>query len=60
MLILDLLERALAAVRPVACFAAGYALADEFDLISAEPDLPTAFFPEQGTAQAGVLRVGPS
>ena len=49
MLILDLLDRALAAARPAACFAAGYALAEQFDLISAEPDLPTAFFPEQGT-----------
>lgn len=53
-LILDLLDRALAAVRPAACFAAGYALAEQFDLITAEPDLPTAFFPEQGTAQAGL------
>ena len=53
MLILDVLDRALAAERPAACFAAGYALAGQFDLISAEPDLPTAFFPEHGTARAG-------
>ena len=50
-LVLDLLDRALAAARPAACFAAGYALADRFDLVGAEPDLPTAFFPEQGTAR---------
>ena len=50
MLVLDLLDRALAAARPAASFAAGYALAERFDLVGAEPDLPTAFFPEQGTA----------
>jgi hypothetical protein len=58
MLILDLVDRALAAVRPAACFAAGYAPAEHFDLLSAEPDLPTAFFPEQGTAEVGVLAGG--
>ena len=58
MLVLDLLDRALAAARPAACFAAGYALAEQFDLISAEPDLPTAFFPEQGTAQASAFLGG--
>jgi serine protease len=58
MLILDLRDRALAAVRPAACFAAGYALAERFDLIGAEPDLPTAFFPEQDTGQFGVLLGG--
>ena len=52
MLVLDLLDRALAAARPAACFAAGYALADRFDLVGAEPDLPTAFFPEQGPLPA--------
>ena len=46
-LVLDLLDRALASARPAACFAAGYALADRFDLVGAEPDLPTVFFPEQ-------------
>ena len=51
-LVLDLLDRALAAARPAACFAAGYALADRFDLVGAEPDLPTAFFPEQGALPA--------
>lgn len=45
-LVLDLLDRVLAAERPAACFAAGYALAERFDLVGAEPDLPTAFFPE--------------
>jgi hypothetical protein len=58
MLILDLLDRALAAARPAACFAAGYALAEQFDLIGAEPDLPTAFFREQGTAPPDVLAGG--
>ena len=52
-LILDLMDRALAAQRSAACFAAGYALAEQFDLVGAEPDLPTAFFPEQGTSEAG-------
>jgi len=51
-LVLDLLDRALAAARPAACFAAGYALADQFDLVGAEPDLPTVFFPEQRLPQA--------
>ncbi len=54
-LVLDLLDRALAAARPAACFAAGYALADRFDLVGAEPDLPTAFFPEQGPSEVAVL-----
>ena len=51
-LVLDLLDRALASARPAACFAAGYALADQFDLVGAEPDLPTVFFPEQRLPQA--------
>ncbi len=51
-LVLDLLDRALASARPAACFAAGYALADRFDLVGAEPDLPTVFFPEQRPPQA--------
>lgn len=51
-LVLDLLDRALASARPAACFAAGYALADRFDLVGAEPDLPTVFFPEQRLPQA--------
>ena len=55
-LVLDLLDRALAATRPSACFAAGYALADRFDLIGAEPDLPTDFFPEDSPPQAGAFR----
>ena len=58
MLILDLLDRALSGGAPAACFAAAYALAEQFDLVSAEPDLPTGFFPEQGTAQAAVLSGG--
>jgi hypothetical protein len=51
-LVLDLLNRALAPARPAACFAAGYALADRFDLAGAEPDLPTALFPEQRQPEA--------
>ena len=51
-LVLDLRDRALASARPAACFAAGYALADRFDLVGAEPDLPTVFFPEQRLPQA--------
>ena len=58
MLVLDLLDRALAAARPAACFAAGYALAEQFDLVGAEPDLPTAFFPEQGAAPADAFSGG--
>ena len=56
MLVLELLDRALPAARPAACFAAGYALADRFDLVGAEPDLPTALFPEQRRPEAvGIL-----
>ena len=55
MLVLDLLDRVLDATRPAACFAAGYALAEQFDLVGAEPDLPTAFFPEQGAHPSDVL-----
>jgi len=51
-LVLDLLDRALASARPAACFAAGYALADRFDLVGAEPDLPTVFYPEQRLPRA--------
>ncbi len=57
-LVLDLLDRALVAERPAACFAAGYALAERFDLVSAEPDLPTAFFPEHETVQDWMLAAG--
>ena len=57
-LVLDLLDRALAAARPAACFAAGYALADRFDLVGAEPDLPTAFFPEQDRLRLSRSRGG--
>ena len=57
-LVLDLLDRALEAGRPTACFAAGYALAERFDLAGAEPDLPTAFFPEYDTIEGGALTGG--
>lgn len=57
-LVLDLLDRALEAERPTACFAAGYALAERFDLVGAEPDLPTAFFPEPDTIQGWALTGG--
>jgi hypothetical protein len=58
MLVLDLLDRVLDAARPAACFAAGYALAEQFDLVGAEPDLPTAFFPEQGADPSEVFAGG--
>jgi hypothetical protein len=50
-LILDLPDRAFAAARPAACFAAGYALAEQFDLAGAEPDLPTPFFPDHSARE---------
>ena len=58
MLVLDLLDRVLDAARPAACFAAGYALAEQFDLVGAEPDLPTAFFPEQGADPSDMFAGG--
>ena len=58
MLVLDLLDRVLDAARPAACFAAGYALAEQFDLVGAEPDLPTAFFPEHGAAPSDMSTGG--
>ncbi|HEY5855437.1 MAG TPA: S8 family serine peptidase [Aldersonia sp.] len=45
-LVLELLTKTLHGTPPPAAFAAGYALADEFRLRTAEPDLPTPFFPE--------------
>ena len=57
-LVLDLVDRTLAAARPAACFAAGYAVAERFGLITAEPDLPTGFFPEQVPSR-GALLSGP-
>jgi len=45
-LILRIGTRTLHGVTPARAFAAGYALAAEFGLRTAEPDLPTPFFPE--------------
>jgi serine protease len=47
MLVVELPRRTFEDADPVKAFAAGYQLADEFDLVTAEPDLPTAFFPEE-------------
>jgi len=52
-LVLELPTRTLHATPPPAAFAAGYALADEFRLRTAEPDLPTPFFPEEDTPPPG-------
>jgi hypothetical protein len=54
-LVLQLGTRTLHGVTPARAFAAGYALADEFDLRTAEPDLPTPFFPEEDPAPEGAL-----
>lgn len=45
-LLLDLGTRTLDGADPAVAFAAGYALAEDFGLRTAEPDLPTPFFPE--------------
>jgi serine protease len=52
-LILRIRTRTLHGVTPARAFAAGYALADEFDLRTAEPDLPTPFFPEEDPPPEG-------
>lgn len=44
-LVLELERRTLHGADPAPAYAAGYALADDFDLSAAEPDLPTPFFP---------------
>jgi serine protease len=46
-LVLSIGTRTLHGVEPARAFAAGYALADDLDLRTAEPDLPTPFFPEE-------------
>ena len=51
-LVLELPTRTLQDAAFPAAFAAGYALADEFRLRTAEPDLPTPFFPEEDTSDA--------
>lgn len=53
-LVVTLPDRALAPDRP-SVFAAAYAAAKEFDLVAAEPDLPTGFFP-QPDAEPGPAR----
>ena len=53
-LVLELADRTLQGAEPARAFAAGYALADDFGLRTAEPDLPTPFFPEEDPPPAGV------
>src|SRR4051812_43544410 len=43
-LVLALGTKTLHGTQPATAFAAGYALADDFDVRVAEPDLPTPFF----------------
>lgn len=51
-LVADVPDRAFGADQ-AAAFAAAYVLADELNLAAAEPDLPTAFFPEVEPPQPG-------
>jgi len=53
-LVLELDDRTLDGAEPARAFAAGYALADDFGLRTAEPDLPTPFFPEEDPPPSGV------
>lgn len=53
-LVLELGTVTLQGVEPAAAFAAGYALADDFGLRTAEPDLPTPFFFEEEPRPAGM------
>jgi serine protease len=48
-LILEVPDRTLEGADPAFAFTAAYAIADEFDLAAAEPDLPTAYFPEESS-----------
>jgi serine protease len=52
-LILELPGRTLYGSEPARAYAAGYALAEDFGLRTAEPDLPTPFFPEEEPAPPG-------
>lgn len=54
-LLLELPDRSLDGAEPAEAFEAGHLLAEEFRLLTAEPDLPTAFFPELEPASAGPL-----
>jgi serine protease len=54
-LVLGIGTRTLHGVEPARAFAAGYALAEEFGLRTAEPDLPTPFFPEEDPAPEGAV-----
>lgn len=58
LLVLELPERTFAGAGAAQAFAAAYALADHFDLRAAEPDLPTALFPEQPRAARGPAEEG--
>jgi serine protease len=53
-LVLELGTKTLFGTLPADAFAAGYALADEFGLRIAEPDLPTPFFPEEDPPAEGM------
>ena len=53
-LVLELDRRTLQSTEPARAYTAGYALADDFDLRTAEPDLPTPFFPEETPPPPGV------
>lgn len=48
-LVVELPDRTLDGTEPAAAFTAAYAIADEFDLAAAEPDIPTPYFPEQAS-----------
>ncbi|MDT0353909.1 S8 family peptidase [Pseudonocardia charpentierae] len=52
-LVLELPTRTLHHTEPARAYAAGYALAEDFGLRTAEPDLPTPFFPEEEVPQPG-------
>jgi serine protease len=54
-LIVELGNRTLWDTEPAKAYAAGYTLADELGLRTAEPDLPTPFFPEEDPPSGGDL-----
>jgi hypothetical protein len=54
-LVLELRARTLRGTEPATAYAAGYALADDLGLRTAEPDIPTPFFPEEDPPAEGDL-----
>lgn len=54
-LILELGNRTLRDTEPATAYAAGYRLADDLGLRTAEPDFPTPFFPEEDPPSEGDL-----